>query len=169
VARISRDFRRRSWGTREPEPRSFANETTLGTLFSAKKFLNSIAPSTSNKAEHVRVPFVYVRALRGIGQPLVLAVPSSHSPPYYISVRQTQSKHSYASDARLLHIDRPVRALTKPVIQRAFVSFAGYEMSRIICQNRDTGAEVDADLCPGEMPHGSDLSVECNSQPCPPK
>jgi len=42
-------------------------------------------------------------------------------------------------------------------------------MSRIICQNRDTGVEVDADLCPGERPNGSDLSVECNSQPCPPK
>jgi len=46
---------------------------------------------------------------------------------------------------------------------------SGYEMSRIICQNRDTGVEVDADLCPGERPNGNDLSVECNSQPCPPK
>ncbi|XP_025201047.1 ADAMTS-like protein 1 isoform X1 [Melanaphis sacchari] len=45
----------------------------------------------------------------------------------------------------------------------------GYEMSRIICQNRDTSVEVDADLCPGERPNGNDLTVECNSQPCPPK
>ncbi|XP_050540145.1 protein madd-4 isoform X2 [Daktulosphaira vitifoliae] len=45
----------------------------------------------------------------------------------------------------------------------------GYEVTRIICQNRDTGVEVDADLCPGEKPTSSDLSVECNSHPCPPK
>ncbi|XP_050432686.1 ADAMTS-like protein 1 isoform X2 [Adelges cooleyi] len=45
----------------------------------------------------------------------------------------------------------------------------GYEVSRVVCQNRDTGVEVDADLCPGERPTSSDLSVECNSRPCPPK
>lgn len=43
-------------------------------------------------------------------------------------------------------------------------------MSRVICLNRDTGVEVDADLCPGERPTGSELAAaECNSQPCPPK